>query len=323
MKTWKSLVQACCIVFIFIIFTSFSYGTEINVDDTSNWMQKVDDQKYISELTIPGTHDSGSFGIKCHTVSIFAKCQKKNIEEQLEEGCRFLDIRLFQKGEDLSVYHGSVDCNLDFNKVMDDCVTFLKDHHSETILMSVKKEGEDKPIGTFMQTFLKYIQQDKYKNYWNLTTRLPRLNEARGKIILLRRFNCDTGEQPIGLDTSFEDNTTFCHDMGNNEFFYCEDLYKSTFRKKKNAIAEHIDSTKKNAGIQSNKNNLFMTFTSGYHIIPTPKVRAYRTNCWLEKNLDEDGRIMGIIVSDFPKDSIIQELINNNFISKGNYYISL
>ena len=70
------------------------------------WMKNVNDDRLITTMSIPGTHDSGA------THSIFdvaGKCQDLNIKTQLKIGVRFFDIRLQQVNDKFNVVHSFVD----------------------------------------------------------------------------------------------------------------------------------------------------------------------------------------------------------------------
>ena len=58
----------------------------------TNWMRAVPDHINISELSIPGTHDSCARH-NGHSLG-FAKCQDLGLREQLDKGIRFIDIRV-------------------------------------------------------------------------------------------------------------------------------------------------------------------------------------------------------------------------------------
>ena len=60
------------------------------------WMKHVDGSKYLDELSIPGTHDSGTCSVDNDTEpqTSLAKCQQDYIPTQLLEGIRYFDIRL-------------------------------------------------------------------------------------------------------------------------------------------------------------------------------------------------------------------------------------
>ena len=89
----------------------------------NNWMSGIAGQRYLNEINIPGTHDSGTRSVEgnvstgnlmdyaffagfvvlgplilpqvvANYCAKFAKCQSRFIDEQLEDGIRSLDIRL-------------------------------------------------------------------------------------------------------------------------------------------------------------------------------------------------------------------------------------
>jgi 1-phosphatidylinositol phosphodiesterase len=183
-----------------IAFTAFLLvATESGVAaDYANWMGLLDGKKRLSEFTIPGTHDSGAlheakgpFG----PITGTATCQAIPIASQLNIGVRFLDIRCVIHDGGFEIYHGSVDQQVSFDSVLDDCVSFLKSHKGETIIMSVKKEHAQDDNKTFEAIFDSYISRNT--NAWLLNDTLPTLDESRGKIVLFRRF--DVSKLPKGI----------------------------------------------------------------------------------------------------------------------------
>ena len=150
---------------------------------SNNWMSGISGERTLNEINIPGTHDtsmrrvSGNAG----TLSSFgfgdqyAITQKRYIQEQLEEGVRYMDIRLhnrkvkehtFKKneliddGENLWQTHGKKeggtywagdeDDNLiNLNKVLDWVKSFLIRNPSECLILGFTEETyrtEENPI---------------------------------------------------------------------------------------------------------------------------------------------------------------------------------
>jgi 1-phosphatidylinositol phosphodiesterase len=58
-------------------------------------------------LSIPGTHDSGTYPCQSHQFCDISQCQSWNISNQLNGGIRFLDIRVNANQGSLAVGHGS------------------------------------------------------------------------------------------------------------------------------------------------------------------------------------------------------------------------
>ena len=57
----------------------------------TDWMAEVSDDTFLSSVTVPGTHDSGTAYI---FPSFFLQCQSLGFYDQLNAGYRYLDIRL-------------------------------------------------------------------------------------------------------------------------------------------------------------------------------------------------------------------------------------
>jgi 1-phosphatidylinositol phosphodiesterase len=152
--------------------------------DTKNWMSKLDDNLSLREISIPGTHDSGTEKITDILTKGLAHTQNFSIERQLNDGIRFLDIRLKLCGVELDVYHGPISCGINFTHVLKWCNDFLQKNKSETIIMSVKNEDlESQPIA---DAFRRYTTI--YPNLFYKAKNVPLLKQARGKIVLFNRF---------------------------------------------------------------------------------------------------------------------------------------
>lgn len=163
------------------------------------WMSRIPDHTNVSELSIPGTHNSAAY-FKLAALSV--RCQGKSIAHQLSNGVRFLDIKLsknyMSRGEnvnDLILVHGKFPVKLSgalkFKKVLDDVYHFLDEHPTEAILMSIKFENTmlnwNPNTDEFAKVlFEKYIARNR--NQWYLSNKIPTLKFARGKVTLLRRF---------------------------------------------------------------------------------------------------------------------------------------
>ena len=170
------------------------------IPGSSDWMSRLDDALPLNRIALPGTHDSGA---QFAQLAYFSKCQASDIRTQLDDGFRYLDIRLgvTGEGEDTRAlfYHGFCRCRtgffpwapaLDLETALQDCYGFLEEHPSETVLFTVKQEqGEDTAA---LQALLdKAIRQDPDK--WLLTGRIPTLGEARGRLVLVRRYEDKAG----------------------------------------------------------------------------------------------------------------------------------
>ena len=169
-----------------------------SVPASADWMAELPDGRLLSERTIPGTHDTGTQYVQ---LAFVAKCQALGVRQQLEAGYRYLDIRLGSEQErgELRLMHGFTACktgaftgkDLLLDQVLDECCAFLAEHPTETVLFAVKQEHGDEPVADFEKKLDGYIR--KTEDRWLLTDTIPTLGEARGKLVLLRRYEDEAG----------------------------------------------------------------------------------------------------------------------------------
>jgi hypothetical protein len=167
-----------------------------------NWMGHLPGSKLLSQLTIPGTHDTGTYK---GAGGVLAQCQTMSIADQLAAGIRSLDMRCGQIGNTFEIYH-TVDQNVSFDDVYTACIQFLQANPGECILMGIgwayddinKKFVSINPIGSFEDVFNRY--QQMHPDFWYLGDAIPTLDEVRGKIVLRRNFA--TVHPPKGIDAT-------------------------------------------------------------------------------------------------------------------------
>lgn len=164
----------------------------------SSWMRSLKDETPLSALSIPGTHNSPT----CHRALPSVRCQSASPPEQLQNGVRFFDIRVQPESpEDLSkdaliLVHSVFPISLTGPKylrgLIEEVYTFLDQNPSETVIISIKREG----TGNSTDAQLSRILKDHYAgdlNRWFTAPRIPTLGEARHKIVLIRRFGLEEG----------------------------------------------------------------------------------------------------------------------------------
>lgn len=276
----------------------------------NDWMQYLANDRSLSSITIPGTHDAGA---RFEPVYGTAKTQNLTIAEQLNAGVRFLDIRCRFFENSFTIHHGAIYQNMNFDDVLVACRTFLEANPSETIVMSVKEEHT--PSGntmTYEERFLKYTQD--YAGLFRLGNTIPTLGEARGKIVLLRRFGTT---QPIGINAAngWQDDTSFT--INNPEStLKVQDAYQvGNNNTKWNAISGLLNESKNSA---ANANVLYLNFSSGYQktlwVIPNIPAVSNDINPRLMNYFGQQpsGRF-GIIITDFIHSDLSNRIFKTNF----------
>lgn len=173
--------------------SSLDWITYSSYVDGPCWMRYVDDNKFLDELSIPGTHDSGTCSVDNDTEpqSSQVKCQQDYIPTQLLEGIRYFDIRL-GKGDNPGICHGDFylfkkdGYYLHLSDVIGYFKTFLNEHPSEALIMLVSR-GNDEATDESVTTAFANVMGNNSDLFYT-SSHVPTLNEVRGKIVLLRRF---------------------------------------------------------------------------------------------------------------------------------------
>lgn len=117
------------------------------------WMLTISPTKTLSDLSLPGTHDSGTYRGRGGPS---ARTQTMTIAEQLTSGIRWLDIRLrwydssalrncnesyASPNCELMVFHGIAKQDVEFERdVLQPVVSFLKNNPSELVMMRIARE---------------------------------------------------------------------------------------------------------------------------------------------------------------------------------------
>lgn len=206
--------------------SSLDWITYSSYVDGPCWMKYVEDNKFLDELSIPGTHDSGTCSVDNDTEpqSSQVKCQQDYIPTQLLEGIRYFDIRL-GKGDDPGIDHGGFyllkkDGNfLHLSDVIGYFKTFLNENPSEALIMLASRGNDEATDESITTAFAKVMADNP--NLFYTSSRVPTLHEVRGKIVLLRRFGLDGDSvdgHTWGLDLTewddkiktHSDSTTMC-----------------------------------------------------------------------------------------------------------------
>ena len=159
------------LVFLTLMYVVPAFETVdgTKVDGSADWMAALDDGTYLSEVVLPGTHDSATKNVQLAYVT---RCQALNCTTSgwPWAGTLMLD------------------------DVLDDCYAFLAAHPTETIVFAVKQEYGSETPEAFEALLSAYIE--KTPQAWLLTDRIPTVGEARGRIVLLRHYEKQSDPVP-------------------------------------------------------------------------------------------------------------------------------
>lgn len=255
MKTINQYFISFILLFVFV-HKVFSTWTEVD------WMGYVDGTLKLNQLNIPGTHDSGTYNIETKELVTKFQTQEINITQQLESGVRYLDIRLgYVIDGDIKIMHSDAYCELTFKTLINNCREFLNKHKTESIIIHIKNENNCKQqqnnqetdcaqqrIDIVNNTIKDLIKNNESYDSENVDskTRIPTLNEARGKIVMVTRQ-----QEYNGILVTLPDNNEKIEYVAPkcafNEIYECriQDAYNLPLDKKWQAV-EYLISAQKN-----------------------------------------------------------------------------
>ncbi len=314
---------ATCLTF----FENNTKGAKGNNTYPVDWMGQLSDELLVSEINIPGTHDSAT---KYVQLSFFSKCQGKDIYHQLRDGYRYLDIRLGddeQYCEDaFAMVHGFTNCKtgafpwsqtLYLDRVLSECYMFLEEHPSETILFVVKHEHGDWEIAQVQELLDSYIAENPDR--WLLTDTIPTLGEARGKMILVRRYEDEAGlgseaglEADWGKQNGHADVSLASEPWENEELTtYVQDRYEYGAKDKWTAFEKGIKETQ---GLDPQE-TLCINFLSTKGTLPYghPYTFARKLNKQLLLSDWDSETHLGCVVMDFGNAALAYKIYETNF----------
>lgn len=293
----------------------------------TEWMTPLRDSTLISHISIPGTHDTATYALEDINFG-FSKCQNLSIEEQLEFGIRYLDLRVDGTG----TTHGGLPCNVSFHSIINTTIDFLKAHPGETVIFEFSDEGGNAP-----NKFLDYITTNNLTGYFYMKPHVPTLGQVRGKIVILRRFKL-VGElaghdDEWGLDFSkdWPDDKAASGTTAKGIHYYIQDRFFSGVDKE-HSTSEKADLINQAIDHAQKSMDLVINFTSiSASIAHTPYMFMWggtgvspRICTGLKDKLKEIGQKgksrVGWIIMDYPACNgqddyahIVERIINTNY----------
>lgn len=318
-----------------------------NMNYTRNsWMSDIADNTPVWQLSIPGTHDSGSR----HGGDSVAN-QVMTIDQQLNSGIRYLDIRVRHIDNAFAIHHSFVYQKLNFDDVMKQATAFLTANPREIVFMRVRDEYEGtNNTRQISETFGEYIK--KYRPWVKESLRNQNIantpvKELRGKIYFLfdnvrpmTSFNVDGTElNQVNMQDDFNVTTNW-------------DLYdkwgkvKNFVEKEKSAHAFSINHLSASGGsfpyfIASGHSSngtgaprlATGLTTPGWknHYPDFPRVSCFVGICTiafegtntLTKNYLNKNSLQrtGVIAADFPGQGLIDAIVNKNVFASRQYVV--
>ncbi|XP_061521609.1 LOW QUALITY PROTEIN: 1-phosphatidylinositol phosphodiesterase-like [Phycodurus eques] len=266
-----------------------------------SWMANIPDERPLSEITMPGTHNT----MALHG-GVYAECQTWSLASQLRAGVRFLDVRVRHVEGNLTIHHGLVYQHVHFGHVLEGVQDFLASYPSETVLMRIKEElsETDNIYGAVVEHVWRYA---RWEMLWH-SRLVPTMGQARGKLVILQDFlGPDLGMRYASMDIADDWKNFLCIQRDAGIVFlkvptllHVEEKWQSVYK--------HLE-----AAPTGNKDQIFLTYSSGTGVFAVPRAVAQRVNPqlynYLKAKTDLNQRF-GIICMDFPAAPMIQTVID-------------
>lgn len=158
----------------------------------NNWITPLDDNIYVSQISIPGTHDAATGD---GTTFRLGKTQELTLDQQFEIGIRAFDLRPAVRNNDLILCHGVVATTFAWDQVMERFKYYLSEHPGEFIIALIRHEDEydrnNANWGSIMQGKLESLKAETNpKTNESYTADFKpdlTVGELRGKILFLCR----------------------------------------------------------------------------------------------------------------------------------------
>lgn len=288
-----------------------------------NWMNKIADDKKITAINMPGTHDSAC---RFMDFGFISQTQTLSVTQQLEAGVRYFDFRFKLVCDTFLANHSICYCRkkkgfwneiLTCDDIVKECLDFLSENPSETILFQLKEAESHTGTEFYNEFYKRYIANNQ--DVWFLENRIPSLGEVRGKIVLLRAVCADTArftDENCGIDfTSYPYVGTYnVDDWRRGEIkklsgdvyaeMFVQDSYKSEGKYKWKTVTDFLES-----GLSDEDFNICLTSCTRLSV---PRFNAPKINKLIKHYDFIKGNLYGIIATDFIDAEICEKIINTN-----------
>ena len=167
----------------------------------TDWLSMVRDETKVCKLTIPGTHDTmtgmGFYQpVLKYIFNTTAISQVSTLEEQMNSGLRFFDIRpvvstdTITKKKILRLTHGISELDITFEWTIDQLQSYLKAHPTEFFIVKLQFDNgfeDQKDLYTLLSNVLHMSKyQGLFVDNWRPDITV---GEMRSKILWLSRYD--------------------------------------------------------------------------------------------------------------------------------------
>lgn len=258
----------------------------------NNWITPLDGNIYVSQMSIPGSHDAATGeNMATFVGDLFAQTQEQTLQVQWNLGVRAFDLRpaiykpLFGSTNELWLWHGVTRVSVSWATAMNTIKANLTDHPGEFAIVLFRHEdeanaleGKDNNSDNFNTYMTNWVNANKS---WIVNWRPDiTIDECRGKIILISRFGgsweygCYTGWSHDAAGTTTTVRNASSSVTGT---MYVQDYYNSSSHDAKfTSIKTYLDIAQQFHTNDAMKNHWMLNHVSGY--VNSSTSNTYRAN---------------------------------------------
>lgn len=291
----------------------------------SDWMAGLSDDTPVCRLAIPGTHDSGTAGVR-FPARRYARTQNMDIGEQWDAGIRFFDLRPKLTGGELRIYHGPANCHITFSEALLVLRQKLEQNPTEfCIVMTNNAGGGQASVDMTMEVISNDVPAGMIAAFNAHMT----VADIRGRILFIHRGEPSDGIRVPGVVTrgwpgnGLSKHTRMVSAKGESAPLWVQDFFTSGDNDGDGYLNRKWEMTSQLLRDFTGADGTVwcINHTSGYTgtgIRTNIKRNAGSTNSRLHEYLQTGTAISGIVPMDFPSRQLIDAIIDCNLL-----YLSL
>ena len=285
----------------------------------SHWMEGLPDTMKACRVSIPGTHDSGTAGVR-FPMKHYARTQTMDLSEQWDAGIRFFDLRPKLEGGELKIYHGPANCHITFQEALLILKQKLVEKPTEfCIVMTNSAGGGQAAVDMTMEQICSVIPAGMLADFKTDMT----VADARGRILFMHRNTPSAGVNYPGVVTrGWPGNGTsrkvrIVSSIGESAVLWAQDYFTSVSNDKDAFLTGKWNNMHSllSAFSESENGIWCINHTSGYTgtgVKTNIKRCSDSINRQLLDYLKTHNGPIGIIPMDFPGQELIDAIIRTN-----------
>ena len=284
-----------------------------------NWMSSLRDTMPVCRVSIPGTHDSGTAGVR-FPMRHYATTQSMELMEQWDAGIRFFDLRPKQAGGGLKIFHGPADCHLTLEEVLLMFRHKLESNPTEfCVIMTNMADGGLQATDMVMELIRTVVPSDMLAVFRKDMT----VSDVRGRILFIHRNAPSKGVDFPGVvvrgwpGNGLSRQPFMESSGGKSAGLWVQDLFTSGSNNQNGYLSHKWDSMYRllRAFEDADDGVWCINHASGYTgtgVSTNIRRNARSTNAHLLNYLKTHHEPVGIIPMDFPSQELIDSIIDCN-----------